>query len=254
MSADERPAVLVLAARFAEYAGWCLQEAGDDRAALAWTDRAAHLAAAGGDTQFVAYADVRRALVSLYRHDASQTVALARRAGAAAVDHRIRGLAAQREAQGHALGGDEHSCRRALDQAAEELALAPVPAGTPVVGTSSLSDPAGMARGWCLYDLGQPAEAVRILEQQLGSVPPNALRTRVRFGVRLALAYADAAEPERACAVVTALLEPAVHVDSATVRSDLARLGHLLTRWRREPDVRELLPTLHAVLHVPSIS
>src|SRR5262249_55090078 len=34
-----RSAALVLAARFAEYAGWLTQEAGDDARALWWTDR-----------------------------------------------------------------------------------------------------------------------------------------------------------------------------------------------------------------------
>ncbi|WP_422774952.1 hypothetical protein ACN28C_04415 [Plantactinospora sp. WMMC1484] len=252
VTATERPSVLMLAARFAEYAGWCLQEAGDDAAALLWTGRAAHLAAAGGDAQFAAYTDVRRALVSLYRHDAVRTVELARRAESVADDHRVRGLAAQREAQGHALGGDEDACRRALDRAARHLALAP-PA-TPVVGTSTLSDPAGMVRGWCLYDLGRPVEAARILEHQLTRVAPAAIRTRVRFGARLALAYAEAAELEQTCELTNALLGPAAHVDSATVRSDFARLGYLLNRWRREPAVRELLPKLRAVLHVSSIS
>ncbi|MGC4858194.1 helix-turn-helix domain-containing protein [Micromonospora sp. DT41] len=249
----ERPAVLVMASRFAEYAGWCLQEAGDEHGALTWTARAARLALAAGDGPFAAYTDVRRALVALYRHDAAQTIALARR-GARAADHRIRGLAEQREAQGHALGGDEDACRRALDLAAEHLSRAAAPDGTPVVGTSTLADPVAMVRGWCLYDLGRPAAAAETLERELGKVPPGALRTRVRFGARLSLAYADADEVEQACATAEPLLEPAVHVDSCTVRADLDRLSRALRRRHQQAAVRELLPRLHAVLHTSSIS
>ncbi|MFF5234601.1 helix-turn-helix domain-containing protein [Dactylosporangium sp. NPDC000521] len=250
----ERPAVLVMASRFAEYAGWCLQEAGDDHGALTWTARAARLALDAGDDQFAAYADVRRALVALYHHDAVETVALARRGAQAAADHRIRGLAVQREAQGHALGGDESACHRALDRAAEHLSLADAPDGTPVIGTSTLTDPVAMVRGWCLYDLGRPGAAAETLERELDKVPPGALRTRVRFGARLALAYADADEVEQACATVLPLLGPAVHVDSATVRADLDRLSRALRRQHQETAVRELLPRLNAVLHTASIA
>src|SRR5262245_10711188 len=117
-----RPAIrdgaLVLAARFAEFAGWMAQEAGDDARALWWTDRAVELAAAGGDQELEALALVRRALVALYRHDPVETLALAQQAQALRRSARIRGLAAQREAQGHAMAGDYDQCFRALERAA----------------------------------------------------------------------------------------------------------------------------------------
>jgi hypothetical protein len=71
---------LVLGARFAEYAGWMAQESGNDQAALWWTAKAVQMAAAGNDRDLAAYALVRRALVTLYREDATQTVRLARQA------------------------------------------------------------------------------------------------------------------------------------------------------------------------------
>ncbi|MDX3279338.1 helix-turn-helix domain-containing protein [Streptomyces scabiei] len=101
-----RQELLALGSRYAEYVGWLVQETGDEQAALWWTQRAVDLAAAGGDRALAGYALVRRALVTLYQDDAQQTVALARQAQSGTLPPRIRGLAAQREAQGHALAGD----------------------------------------------------------------------------------------------------------------------------------------------------
>ncbi|GHA39063.1 hypothetical protein GCM10010372_44060 [Streptomyces tauricus] len=47
--------------------GWLVQETGDERAALWWTQRAVDLAAASGDQALADYALVRRALVTLHR-------------------------------------------------------------------------------------------------------------------------------------------------------------------------------------------
>lgn len=46
---DERSALWQLAARYAEFAGWMTQEAGDDRMAMWWTDAAVRMAVLGGD-------------------------------------------------------------------------------------------------------------------------------------------------------------------------------------------------------------
>lgn len=100
-----RDVVLRLASRFAEYTGWMAQEAGSDGASLWWTEQAVQLAADGGDDELAAYALIRRAELALYTGDSVATVQLARRAAQQARSVRIRGLAAQREAQGHALVG-----------------------------------------------------------------------------------------------------------------------------------------------------
>jgi hypothetical protein len=56
------------------------QEAGDDQAAQSWTELACGLAEVGGDGTMGAYADVRRALIALYRGDTLGTISLARKA------------------------------------------------------------------------------------------------------------------------------------------------------------------------------
>ncbi|WP_432090170.1 helix-turn-helix domain-containing protein [Streptomyces sp. NRRL F-5630] len=238
-----RERLFTLGSRYAEYIGWLFQEDGDERAALWWTREAVDLAAAGGDRALAGYALVRRALVTLYREDAAETVALARRAQHAALPPRVRGLAAQREAQGHALAGDGDSCMRALDRARELLAR-DEDSGQPVLGSSHLPDPAGMVTGWCLVDLGRPGDGAEELGGHLARIAPGAVRTHVRYGVRQALARAFEGEIDEACALTARLLDNAAALHSATVRVDLRRLARALARHRNHPGVRELAPRL----------
>ena len=239
-----RDQLLALGSRYAEYIGWLVQETGDERAALWWTQRAVELAAAGGDQALAGYALVRRALVTLYRDDAQQTVALARRAQSGALPPRIRGLAAQREAQGHALAGDLRACLRALERARAFLDRQDDGSDEPVIGTMHLPDPVGMVTGWCLVDLGRPREAGAELDRQLALVGDNAVRTQVRYGVRRALAYASAGEIDHACALVAPLLDGVEAVRSATVTTDLRRLNRVLARHPNHPAVRRLGPRM----------
>jgi transcriptional regulator with XRE-family HTH domain len=242
-------AALTLAARYAEYVGWMCQEAGNDEAALWWTDRAVELAAAGGDHDLASYALVRRALMALYRNDAAETIELSRRAQLGTVPPRIRGLAAQREAQGHALAGDRDACLRCLDSARGLLALPPSDPAAPVLGSTNLTD--HVITGWCLYDLGRPGEAAEILDREIALVSPNALRSHTRYGVRRALAHAAAGEVEHACEIAEPLLGGVGLVGSATIRTDVRRLARTLSRFRTTRSVRELSPQLAAALQGP---
>ncbi|GGM40214.1 hypothetical protein GCM10012275_09000 [Longimycelium tulufanense] len=253
-SSRTRQDLLRLAARYAEYAGWMTQEAGDDRGALWWTRVAVEMSAAAGDTELSTYALVRQALLTLYREDAAGTIDLAQQAQA---DHhasaRTRGLAALREAQGHALACDYDECWRALDRATVLLDDAGEHAhGDLVVGSASVtgSGLSAVVAGWCLHDLGRPHRAGDILDQQLAHVPDTARRVHARFGARRALAYATAAEVDHACALTHRVLDSAELVDSATIRVDLRRLARTLSRWHNHRPVRELFPRLTAALRM----
>jgi hypothetical protein len=191
-----------------------------------------------------AYGHVRRALVTLYRNDAVQTIALAIQAQASRLPPRIRGLAAQREAQGHALAGDYDACMRSLDRARALLALHSQQSTTPIIGTTNLPDPVGMIKGWCLYDLGRPQAAAEAIGRQMALVPPQALRTQVRYGMRHALAHAMAGEIEKACHLTGQLLGSATAVSSATIAQDMRTLARTLARHPKNLAVRELAPEL----------
>lgn len=241
--------MLLLASRFAEYTGWIAQESGDDSAALGWTSEAVTLARVGGDHDLASYALVRRALVALYSSDSTQTIALSRRAQDADPPPRIYGLAAQREAQGHALAGDERACLRSLDRARDSLDSNDARSGAgPVIGTTHLSDPAAMAMGWCLHDLGRPRAAAEVLDRECVRIPSHALRTRTRYGLRRSLAHAAAGEVEQSCTIAGELLGIMTAVPSATVATDIRRLARELSRFRTNRTVRDLQPALAQAL------
>ncbi|MGW4755754.1 helix-turn-helix domain-containing protein [Streptomyces chartreusis] len=241
--------LLALAARFAEFTGWLSQEADDEDAALHWTAHAVDLAAASGDRDLASYALVRRALITYYRGEADDTIALAEGARSDRLPPRVRGLAAQREAQGHALAGDYDACMRGLDRARSLLARDPRPSsGTPVLGTTHLNDPVSMITGWCLVDLGRPRAAAEILDRECARLPVDAWRTQVRYGVRRALAHARAGEIDHACELTEQLLPLATTVSSATIATDLRRLSRTLSRHPRNRSYLAVSPRLAAVL------
>ncbi|WP_241485138.1 helix-turn-helix domain-containing protein [Nocardiopsis potens] len=267
-AAEPRRAALLLASRNAEYGGWMAQENGDDRAALWWTGHAVRLADAAGDPELRGYALVRRACIAMYAHDGTGTVALARQAQAdRSLSHRVRAIAAEREAQGHALLGDEVGCFRSLERAAasgeraDEEDEQPRPgAGGRAGGAederprlgSGVPDRLGAVTGWCLYDLGRPADAAARLDGVLAGLPGDAGRARARFGMRLALSHAGAGDTDRACALADELIDDVEAVDSATIAQDVRLLVRTLKRRPGDPAVRNLAPRLAQVLHRPT--
>ncbi|HWM01112.1 MAG TPA: helix-turn-helix transcriptional regulator [Actinophytocola sp.] len=244
-----RSRLLLLAARIAEYIGWLSQEAGNEQGALWWTRYAVELAQAGGDRDIVSYALVREAGLALYRQDPVTTIDLAQQAQLVSrASPRTLGLAARREAQGHALAGDRDSCERALDRAGGLLESCSVESRAyPALG-STAPDPLALARGWALVDLGRASEAATVLDRELALLPATSRRTRARFGARRSLAYALSGEIDQSCLTLTETIDDAAHVDSATVRMDLRELARTLSRWQSHHTVREIYPELTRVL------
>jgi tetratricopeptide (TPR) repeat protein len=243
-----------LAAQYAEFVGWMTQESGNDQQALWWTRMAVRMAAHAGDESLRPFALVRQADVTLHADDAYQTIELAQQAQAhSAATARIRGLAAQREAQGYALLGDRDTCLRALDRSARLLDEAAGAPGALMLGTWRTPDTTVMARGWCMFDLGRPAEAAELLEPGIAGFPDGASRARARYALRTALAHATADEIERACEIVEWLAADLRQIDSATVRHDVRLLHREFRRRAAQPRVRELLPLLADLMRGPSL-
>lgn len=237
----------LLAARCAEFTGWLAEESGDTAVSRAWTLAAAEWAAAGGDADMGGYRWERLALTPLYQGRAADTVSLANRALLEpGVSPRVRGLATRRLAQGLALAGDRAACERALDDAVVLLARGPSPFPRgPSWGPNTIDDGSAVIRASCLVDLGAHRAAVRALGPDPDVWGPAAApRTRVRFVVRGALAFAGASELDHACALAESVLPDVSRLDSITVRADLRRLIRILLRHRSHPRSRALLPEL----------
>ena len=225
---EQRPATLRLASRYAEFAGWMAQEAGDDPACQRWTSYAVRLARAGEDEQLPWFALVRGADLALYDDDPVSMLMLAQKIDPSRASTRVRGVAAQRLAQGYALIGDYSGYRRAVALAAELVESEPQ--ACPGLGSTHLPDPVAITEGWSLVDLGRPAEAATVLEREVSRIPATALRTRARYGARLLLAHEAAGNLDRVRAHSGDVLNDAGLVDSATIRKDLRRLRLRLAR------------------------
>ncbi|SDH27222.1 Helix-turn-helix domain-containing protein [Sinosporangium album] len=252
-----RMRLLRLAARAAEFTGWMAQECGDDAAARWWTDRAVEFAQEGGDRELVEYADVRRALTTLYQGKADPTVRLAERVRSlSSLPPRVRWLAALREAQGHAMAVNDHGFRTAVDHAHTlwERSAREAPPPRPAegfarpLGTSVPVDVmTTMVTGWCLHDLGRPDEAAEILGGALAGLAPGSRRSRVRFAVRRAVALAEDGDLTRGCALMSDMLDDIRVVDSATVRFGLRAFRQAVRRRRADERVAALWPELQQV-------
>jgi hypothetical protein len=241
-----RADLFVAAARLAEFTGWMYQEADDVVSMRRWTERATEYAGEAGDSVFLSFVLIRHANVALYEGDGDTTVALARDAVGHSTTDRVAGLAALREAEGHALLGATDDVRRCLDLGQELLHSAPTQ--SPTLGISSPVDQVALVRGWCLYDLGRPDEAVDVLAPHLAATPSVSRRTRARFGCRLALSLAADGRVDDACAATRTALSDFRFTDSATVRIDLRRLSRSLARWPASPAVRAVSGDLAAAL------
>jgi len=241
----------MLAARYAEFAGWMFQEAAQDAAAERWTKTATDWATRAGDHDMASYAWERRALATLYKGDAEATVALARRAGeCSGVSPRVLGLAARREAQGHALAGDKGAYQRALDRSRVLLSHGPAPYPNGVSwGPNTITDSSLVIEASSLVDLRCFGEAAELFDSESCSsarqVPP---RTRARFAVKQSLALLGSGDIDRACDVLDSVLPSIARVDSATIRCDMRRLLNGFNRRRGHPRAASALPNIHNVL------
>jgi transcriptional regulator with XRE-family HTH domain len=241
-----RERLLVVAARYAEYAGWMAQEAGDEPGARHWTEQAVRLADAARDPDLLRYCRVRQAELSLYRGDVRTALELLAGVRGDGSTARVAGLAAQWEAQAHAVDGNAGLWRAAMDRSAELLAV-PDASASPL-GPSSAPNMPALVVGWSLVELGRPEEAAELLDRQVPLVPAQARRAAARFGVRRAMAHAAAGSPETAVALLPDLLPLTRQVDSATVTGDLRRLHRTLTRWDHRPAVAEGRTALRAAV------
>lgn len=239
--------LVLLAARFYEYAGWMAQEAGRDDLFQRLTAEAVRLSIEAGDHELPQFAVIRQADLALYKGDGREIVELTGRVlSCRNITPRVCHTAWLRQAQGHALLGDRSNCLRALESAREADE-----AETDVrsLGTTSVGNQVEMTTAWSLVDLCLHDEAIPVLHKVVSEVHEGSERRRVLVSVRLALSYASIGEREQASDLVRAALPNLRQVDSDSVRVDLKALADVLRRrWARDVAVADLLAELRPQL------
>jgi transcriptional regulator with XRE-family HTH domain len=192
-----RVELLDVGARWAEFAAWLYQDAGNDRLAAWWADRALGWAEEAGNRVMVAYVLARKANQAADRHDAGATIGLAQAAQREPLPARVRGVALLQQAHGCALAGDEPGCFHALDVAAE------LAHGDEGPGRYLTPGYVEIERATCSLLLGRPDRAVIVLQRELASLPAVHRRDRGVYLARLAAAYTASGDRDASTRVAT---------------------------------------------------
>jgi transcriptional regulator with XRE-family HTH domain len=237
---------IMLQTQYAENLSWMVQESGDPAGAVYWIDRTQQWADQARWPAMTAYAHVRRSMVaSTCAGDglaAVEHAANARRVPRAPA--RIRGLAAKQMAYGYALDNDPDGSNRALEEA---VRLLEVPSdqgphgGSDPVATSRIDVGSALAqyRATCDVYLGGGERAVPLLDS-VRTGTSLASRGGAVNAARLARAYAQAGDPDQACAAALEALGTGKVVDSLSTRVELRRALKPLDRWPGREDVAEV--------------
>jgi tetratricopeptide (TPR) repeat protein/DNA-binding transcriptional regulator YiaG len=248
-SGDVRTELLTVGARYAEFAGWLYQDAGNVRAADYWSDRGLEWATVADNDLLTSYVLMRKSNQASGIGDAARTLDLAQAAlrKRDRLTPRVRALALRQEAHGYALAGDAAGCARALEAAAEQAASLEDHGDQERVLTGYCTPTyVEMEAADCWMTLGQPDKSIAIFEHGLAAWPADYQRDRGVHLARLAVAHAANHEPEQACAVARQALTIAANTGSGRAIAELRRAVGRLARCDLPPvaELRESLAIL----------
>jgi tetratricopeptide (TPR) repeat protein len=239
--------LLQVGARYAEFAGWLAQDSGDAGMATSWYRRALEWAEAAGDDRMAGFVLMRRSVQAIGARRGSQAALLAHAAqrGDGPTTARVRALAAQTEAVGHAVSGADIEADRALalaERLVSESSAAEPEVGDPSIGRyCDLGTYLEITRAKVHLELGRGDDAVHAFTKVLELLPPEYHRDRGQYLGRLAQAYALAGAPAEACVTAEQALAIATTTGSSRTIRDLRNLLHHLEPWSTtEPVVTRL--------------
>ncbi|MFE7872710.1 helix-turn-helix domain-containing protein [Micromonospora humida] len=226
-TADVEPGFLAVEARWAEFGSWAADNLGNVTAASHWLDRALGLAHRAADKRMAAYVLMRQAQQAADRLDGDQAAALAATAESLVpLTDRDRALCLIRQAQGHALGGDQTRSLAALN-AAHRLVDRAAEAGEDDPDTIGRHCTLAYLRayeGYCLLRLGLVGPAARTLKEILEGWPSDYRQDEALTRAWLALAYAAAGELTEASAEGSHALTLTATTNSARAMRPLHQL------------------------------
>jgi transcriptional regulator with XRE-family HTH domain len=226
-------ALLSAAAEATQLAGWASYDCGLHGLAQRYMVQALRLAAAARDRALGAEILAAMSHQAAYLHAAAEAVDLARAAGRAAKDAGVAAIQAESavlEAQGHASGGDEKACATSLDRAEKALDRADRTSDPQWIGYFDESYLAAKF-GHCFTALGRGDLAERFAAKSLDMDGRHYARGRQFNLALLAVAYAQAGDPERASVVGADAVDAAEGLDSVRAGDYLADLAQRLAPY-----------------------
>jgi transcriptional regulator with XRE-family HTH domain len=211
-------------ARFAEFLGWLHQDAGDLRAAIEWTCRAASIAREAGCDRLQAYIRMRQSNLAADAGNPQATIDFAEAALqiSASLTPRLCAMALRQLAHGHAQLGKADDCVRDLDRA-RDYAARPEGVGDNLADYCT-PEYIAMEAADCLVNLGRPEQAIIVLEPRLPNWQPGNRRDLGRGLALLALALAGTQQPDQAFDVAGHALAIAAETHSNRTELQLYRV------------------------------
>jgi len=243
-------ALLAAAAETTQLAGWASYDVGMHGLAQRYMIQALRLAGGAGDRALGAEILAAMSHQAAYLRASAEAVDLARASGRVAAEAGISAIVAESavlEAQGHAAGGDDGACAKALDKAERAFDKADRAGDPQWIG---YFDEAYLAAkfGHCFAALGRGDLARRFAERSLDMDGRHYARGRQFNLVLLATAHAQAGEPEHAVDVGLQAVDAAEGLESVRVRDYLTELSDRLGKYAGLPSVRDFTERARPVL------
>jgi transcriptional regulator with XRE-family HTH domain len=232
---QDRRTILPVAARFLEFCGWAYQDAGDLERAMQYTTKALDYALELGHSPTIAYTLMRKAAIATEAGMPGDGAGLADAALAqrGPLTPRLRAVLLRQRAYAAASQEDSRNALRAADAAVAE-AVAGATQGEPDCAPYCTPQYAEMEAGAVRLRLGQPVQALAVLEQSRLAWPgDDQARDRALCLVRFAAACAAAGDRDRAADAAGAARAAAEGMSSARVSAQLGRLERKLSAWGR---------------------
>lgn len=153
---------------------------------------------------------------------------------------RLKAMLAGRKALAYAKAGEVRACGRALNEAEKQLDRARSGDAEPgwiyYVNESMLAAWAGT----CWTDLRQPDRARPLIDNALATINTGCVRERSFSHTGSARAYVHGDELDQACRELTTAADLAQQTDSVRAFDSIRRTRASMSRYDREPRVREL--------------
>ncbi|MEU7171543.1 MULTISPECIES: hypothetical protein [Micromonospora] len=241
-----RPAVIRLAAQYAESAAWLHQSLNDHAAGHRWTQQALAWAGQIADPTMTAWATYRSSQQWLTSGHPAQAVKQAE--AALLYDQKLPGpmRAALRVQHAHSLAatGEHRAAMRLLD-AAHRWAADRYP-GKPEGehGSYCTSGYIEVHRGACLRLAQRPQEAISAIDEALPAIPRGHRQDFASALLNKAMAQAAASQPGQAAATAHHALPIVRRAGSRRLLQQLAHLGAAVDGHQQLPEVRDFLHDL----------
>jgi hypothetical protein len=242
--ANVRRGLLDTGAAYAALLGWLYQDAGDTARSGQWRDVTLSLAHRTGDPQLISYSLTNKAMLALDLGDGRAVVDFAQ--AALRDDHRlapkVRILAMQHQAHGHAMLGNRAAADQLLDAAA---AITGRVDDDYEWGNACRRTPhyVEVQRATCYGRTGRSrdaADAARLWDQIMDAMPGQARRDNAVFLARQAGALAVVPDPERVVSIAADAAASVQLTGSARLRRELQAIPAKAAAWSRTPHGRQL--------------